>query len=570
MASTSTSTSTTVTAIDPTIPKKSKIVAFPRDFPLEIFSKGTVSWEQRLAIYRDNLPLKILPEASINKVYPVGNVLKLISSNLSKKLDGALGAMKQLLINVRSYEWLTAEINRKIAIISTVLQQIKTPDNIGSLLVSLDEINNIVRSVLDDLVVNFDDSAGYIYLKNLDLDIVSLIRKIKKHISDGPYIWGYFGLFEKTGYLKYREEIKRRNSIQEVKIGYTDSSGITPHTFEQFSPPLDLEDYAHYLRCFKEKRRCDWNSIMGTGTLDRPQQGMTSRRYLMGVVWSTKYLKLGLSTTRNRWGKYPTFEEIGIYINPGSVGGPALHFLKLQATLDVKRLTNYSQFLNLIFRQAYRYYYGTVRLIDWRTICKRRLVSDKTIRSIAEHDFGIKNTKTMNYGTVCSLIVKLADDGKEKYSGMLKNIIHNKHALIGQPGGLNLINNIHAKNWRNEMIRGRKQVLQYVNPLRIPTREDSILDICKVPQQQNIMKLFDLIWALGLRQYLPVDINNVTVAQICKILTNYKALTARDNPYLPVELEEKLKEPVTPFPTPSSLSSLSPTSLSPLTPLSMT
>ncbi len=75
-------------------------------------------------------------------------------------------------------------------------------------------------------------------------------RKQKQELAElerkliPQYSWWYFGYFN-------TEDIQRRLADSST------NEQLSPHTFEKHSLPYDLDDYAHYLRCFKNNETCN-------------------------------------------------------------------------------------------------------------------------------------------------------------------------------------------------------------------------------------------------------------------------------------------------------------------------
>ena len=260
-------------------------------------------------------------------------------------------------------------------------------------------------------------------------------------------------------------------------------------------------------------------------------------------TWKTKRLISGIKSGGNT----PTNIELGYY------------------TTGMRNILSHplSMVWNDVLRYAYRYYFGTVRFLDWATVCEQRLISVQTLRTIAKHDFHLKNIELMSYDKICEGIIYTAIEDRAKYHKVLGNIVQHQQNILWKPGGLKLISNIHSKRWRNEMIIKRKQILEPKLPIlkQVSSTKQILANICKKPNQIDRFQLLDMVWSLGLRGFLPVNIINISPAQLCKLIQEHIKLTTK-RPFLPLEMESKLDEPITPL-----ISPLSP--MSPFSPLSL-
>ena len=194
------------------------------------------------------------------------------------------------------------------------------------------------------------------------------------------------------------------------------------------------------------------------------------------------------------------------------------------------------------YRHMYRYYFGTIRFLDWVTICRNKLITLNTLRTIVAHDFNLKGINQMNFDQICSKVILLADNEVKKYDNMLKSIYMQSRIIIDQPGGLSHIRNVHSKNWRNQLIVNRKKNFEQ-GPHRIVDTRREILKICQIPAAANREILVDLIWTLGLRQYLPAGITKSSSQLLCQILQKYYSAVT-EKPFLPPETEALLEEEI--------------------------
>ena len=466
--------------------------------------------------------------------------------------------------------------------------------------------------------------------------MISELKNMMDHIpAKNGYSWWYFG------YFKPEDLQKRAKLRQEIK-----DTTLSPHTFEKYSLPFELEDYAHYLRSFNNHRRPSWIKWILPSyvfpkipepvipedfidyNLDAEQDeidgaylaivGPTNpHRFVIDIFgndtveYSTskiREVKGDLSSDRNLTvGERDFAISIGFNVNLDSQATSSSHTSKPSqsfATITQSNIKNqkaklnkktlwlnwsfhkgptwkYGRIIDVFrklrnqpgdkrptrdevhwfshhkgnkkvplftkskydFRHMYRHYFGTIRFLDWQTICRNKLVTLDTLRTIVKHDFELKDIEMMSFDQICSTVISLVENEVKKYDTMLKSIYMQSRRVIDQPGGLSHIRQTHTKQWRNQLIRNRKKNFEQ-GPKRIVDTRREILNICQIPTTADRGILIDLIWSMELRQYLPMGINKSTNEVLCQVLQRYySAIT--EKPFLPPETEALLEEEIT-------------------------
>lgn len=495
-----------------------------RTFPLELFQKNKISYDERIKLYKQRISLRILDYG------PITQELKNVYSG-----DPLLTGLIRLYADSEYDREYTLRINRfsedihkyPIVSIEQALTYLKdTGDNRKRIKTFFDKVKN-------EHSHSYPKGTFDKYEK-LFMDIVSKIK-----IPEG-YIWSYFGL------LNVEDLRKRYNLREEIK-----NTELVPHTFEKYALPFELEDYAQYLRLFNEKKTQNAKAWQEWILPDIPPGLNYSQIHTFKL---SRIVKWGIN-------KNPTWEHDRIYsflryLKPTNEEVNFYDPIKPKGKFPVWFIPSYT------LRHAYRHYYGTVRFLDWENICRRRLITLDTLRTIVKHDFHIKGIETMSQEKICSLVLPIVKEEISKYDQMLRDISHQSSKVLWQPGGLKNIGGITTKTWRNQLIKARKKNFEQGPPKPMNTKEQ-IMSICRTPTNANKLVLTDLIWSLGLRSYLPMGITQTTNQQLCQVLQRYYAITT-ERPFLPPETEALLED----VDSPSLMSPPTPISTVQLTPLS--